>query len=150
MPSPRPHVCFDRILPRELFPHRPSMPARGGRTRAISPIGKTWMNGSTLHVRFLSGGSAAQRTNAREQAGWWEEVANLKFVFDDAPDADIRISFDPGDGAGLAALLEQARDDPAMLERLTAACEARAPLFDPAHERATLRRIVRQTLEKTP
>ena len=97
MPA-RPHVCFDRILPRELMRRQPTTPGRGGRTRAISPIGKTWMNGSTLHVRFV-GGSAAQRAKAQEQASWWETVANLKFVFDDAPNADIRIAFDAGDGA---------------------------------------------------
>ncbi|MGY0195246.1 M12 family metallopeptidase [Leptothrix sp. BB-4] len=93
----RPHVCFDRILPRELF-----VPANtrevGGRPRAISPIGKTWMNGSTLHVRFI-GGTPAERANAQTQAGWWQAVANLSFVFDDAPQADIRIAFNPDDGA---------------------------------------------------
>jgi len=98
MATQRPHVCFDRILPRELMRMQATQPGRGGRTRAISPIGKTWMNGSTLHVRFM-GGNAAQRAKAREQAGWWEAVANLRFVFDDAPNADIRIAFDPGDGA---------------------------------------------------
>ncbi len=97
MPA-RPHVCFDRILPRELFRPQAVRPGRPGRVRAISPIGKTWMNGSTLHVRFM-GGSAAQQAKAREQAGWWTAVANLEIVFDDAPDADIRIAFDPGDGA---------------------------------------------------
>lgn len=93
-----PHVCFDRILPAELMRHQPVTRSRGGRTRAISPIGKTWMNGSTLHVRFV-GGSAAQRAIAREQAGWWTAVANLAIVFDDAPNADVRIAFDASDGA---------------------------------------------------
>lgn len=97
MPA-RPHVCFDRILPRELFRRQATRPGRGGRARAISPIGKAWMNGSTLHVRFI-GGNAAQRAKAQEQAGWWTAVANLRIVFDDAPDADIRIAFDPDDGA---------------------------------------------------
>jgi hypothetical protein len=96
MPA-RPHVCFDRILPRELMRHQPTV-RRAGRVRAISPIGKTWMNGSTLRVRFI-GGSAAARAKAREQALWWQAVANLRFVFDDAPDAEIRIAFDAGDGA---------------------------------------------------
>lgn len=91
------HVCFDRILPRELM--RPqATERRGGRLRGISPIGKTWMNGSTLRVRFVDG-NAAQRALAREQAGWWQAVANLRFDFDDAPDAEIRIAFDEGDGA---------------------------------------------------
>ena len=94
----RPHVCFDRILPRELFRPQATVPGRPGRTRAISPIGKTWMNGSTLHVRFM-GGSATQRSTAREQAKWWTDVCNLQIVFDDAPNADIRIAFDPNDGA---------------------------------------------------
>jgi hypothetical protein len=70
----------------------------GGRTRAISPIGKTWMNGSTLRVRFLAGTSAEQQL-VRKQAGWWTEHANLTFDFGTAPDAEIRIAFDPSDGA---------------------------------------------------
>jgi hypothetical protein len=41
----------------------------GGRERGISPIGKTWMNGSTLQVRFM-GGTAAQKATVTEQAGW--------------------------------------------------------------------------------
>lgn len=94
----RPHVCFDRILPRELFRPQATRPGRPGRTRAISPIGKTWMNGSTLHVRFI-GGNAAQRAKAQAQAKWWTDVANLAIVFDDAPNADIRIAFDANDGA---------------------------------------------------
>jgi len=61
--------------------------------------------------------------------------------------ADYPGVFEPGDDKGLATLLQRARDEPAMLPKLTAACDARAHLFDPAHERATLRRIVRQTLE---
>ena len=95
--SLRPHVCFDRILPRELL--RPQATVRrGGRLRGVSPLGKTWMNGSTLRVRFI-GGTAAQRAKARQQAGWWQAVANLEFDFNDAPDAEIRIAFDANDGA---------------------------------------------------
>ena len=71
----RAHVCIDRILPRDMY--RPQNAARRpGRTRAISPIGKAWMNGSTLRVRFI-GGNAAQQATAREQAAWWQAVANL-------------------------------------------------------------------------
>jgi hypothetical protein len=97
MPAVR-HICFDRILPRELLRPRPTMSMRGGRTRGISPIGKTWMNGSTLSVRFI-GGTNAERAKTREQAGWWQAVANLTFDFNDAPNADIRISYDANDGA---------------------------------------------------
>jgi hypothetical protein len=97
-PAARPHVCFDRILPRDLRRPQDTTPMRGGRMRGVAPIGKTWMNGSTLQVRFV-GGSAAERANAKAQAAWWEAVANLKFVFGDAPNADIRITFDANDGA---------------------------------------------------
>ncbi len=90
-------VCIDRVLPRDLMRLQPTV-RRGGRTRAIAPIGKTWMNGSTLRVRFL-GGSSAQQRIVRTQAGWWTEHANLRFEFGDWPDAEIRISFDPDDGA---------------------------------------------------
>lgn len=94
----RPKVCIDRILPRDMMSFRPTASAGGGRMRAISPIGKTWMNGSTLQVRFM-GGTATQQNIARVQAGWWSAVANLKFDFNNAPNAEIRISFDPQDGA---------------------------------------------------
>ncbi|NCT83421.1 MAG: TIGR04348 family glycosyltransferase [Comamonadaceae bacterium] len=50
--------------------------------------------------------------------------------------------FEPGDDAGLATLLAQARDDADMLARLTAQLAPRAALFAPEAERATLRRLV--------
>lgn len=94
----RPKVCIDRILPRELMRLQRTTRGPRGRTRAISPIGKTWMNGSTLRVRFI-GGTAAEQKIARDQAGWWSQMANLKFDFNNAPNAEIRIKFDPDDGA---------------------------------------------------
>lgn len=97
--SKAPRTCFDRVLPRDLFKfQRTFQPRRGGPARAISPIGKLWMNGSTLHVKFL-GGTAEQRAIAKEQANWWTAHANLKFEFDNSPTAEIRISFDANDGA---------------------------------------------------
>lgn len=56
--------------------------------------------------------------------------------------ADYGGCFEPGDAAGLAALLERARDDPAMLPALGAECARREPLFEPAHEQACLRRLM--------
>ena len=50
--------------------------------------------------------------------------------------------FEPGDDAGLAALLARARDDPAMLPRLAGGLAGRSPLFDPSAERAALHDIV--------
>ena len=60
---------------------------------------------------------------------------------------DYRGFFEPGDAAGLCALLLRCRDDRAMLAALQAQCAARAPLFDPARERATLRRLLAELLE---
>lgn len=54
--------------------------------------------------------------------------------------------FEPGDAAGLAALLERARDDPAMLPALTAQGAARPPLFSPARERAALLALMNELL----
>ncbi len=90
-------VCIDRVLPGQTMRFQ-AIEGHGGNARAIVPIGKLWMNGSTLRVRFL-GGTAAQQTKAREQAQWWSAVANLKFDFNNAPDAEIRIAFNPNDGA---------------------------------------------------
>lgn len=93
-----PHVCFDRILPKDLM--RPHRRERGpdGADRAISPIGKAWMNGTTLTVRFLEG-TPAQQAKAREQAAWWQAACNISFDFGNHPNADLRVSFDPNDGA---------------------------------------------------
>jgi Astacin (Peptidase family M12A) len=93
-----PKMCFDRILPRDLMrPHRTTTDPDGNE-RAISPIGKTWINGSTLRVRFM-GGTPGERATAQEQAQWWSDVANISFDFGTHPDAEVRISFDHGDGA---------------------------------------------------
>ena len=79
----RPKVCIDRFCRAISCAMQRTTRARG-RDRAIAPIGKTWMNGSTLQVRFL-GGTTAQKNTVREQAGWWTQHANLKFDFNDAP-----------------------------------------------------------------
>lgn len=93
----RPKVCIDRVLPADQMRFQSTV-RRGGMLRAIIPIGKLWMNGSTLRVRFI-GGTTAQRAKAKEQALWWTQFANLKFDFNDAPDAEIRVAFDSSDGA---------------------------------------------------
>lgn len=58
--------------------------------------------------------------------------------------------FELGDAAGLAALLRQCRDDPTILTTLRAQCAARAPLFAPEHERATLITLLHTLLETSP
>ena len=56
--------------------------------------------------------------------------------------------FEPGDAAGLCKLLTRCRDEAAMLAALRAQCALRAPLFDPRRERATLRRLIAELLER--
>ena len=91
------NMCFDKILPRDFYrPHRAL--SLDDPMRSIIVIRKMWPNGATLRVRFM-GGTPEQQALAREQAGWWSEHANLSFNFNDAPDAEIRISFDTTDGA---------------------------------------------------
>jgi putative glycosyltransferase (TIGR04348 family) len=55
--------------------------------------------------------------------------------------------FEPGDAGQLAALLQRACDEPAMLAALRAQCELRAPLFDTAREQATLRTTLASLME---
>lgn len=63
--------------------------------------------------------------------------------------ADYRGYFAPDDAGGLAVLLQRVRGDASMLGALRAQCDARAPLFEPARERATLKRTI-DTLLETP
>ena len=90
-----PNLCIDRYLPTDEF--MPTM-ALGPRAEAIVLFRKLWPNGSTIRVRFLEGNSE-QRQLAMLQARWWSDHANLRFVLSDAADAEIRITFDPNDGA---------------------------------------------------
>jgi hypothetical protein len=80
-----------------LRPHH-TLQIGEGPARAIIVVRNLWINGSKLHVRFM-GGTPAEQATAREQAKWWTSHANLTFEFDNAPDAEIRITFDPNDGA---------------------------------------------------
>lgn len=90
-------LCIDRVLPHDLT--RPQRTLRvGGRVRAIIEFRKLWINGVTLRVRFL-GGTPEQQAVVKEQAHWWAEHANLGFEFNNDPDAEIRVAFDPTDGA---------------------------------------------------
>jgi hypothetical protein len=93
----RPRICHDRLLPRNLA--RPQHTIRiGDRLRALVPPEKLWIKGSKLRVRFM-GGTPAEQAIAKKQALWWTQHANLTFEFNNALDAEIRIAFDPDDGA---------------------------------------------------
>ena len=57
---------------------------------------KLWATGAMLRVRFL-GGPQAIRAKVRRYAQDWTRYANLRFVFCDSCDAEIRVGFsDPG------------------------------------------------------
>lgn len=99
-----PKVCFDRYLPPN--PYQPATgPSDAQRLRSASPavraailFAKRWTNGSTLRVRFL-GGTAAQQQIVKQFAPKWSDHANINFDFNNAPNAELRIAFDPNDGA---------------------------------------------------
>ena len=91
-------ICHDRILPKDLVKPQRAIRLGGGRSRAIIVANKLWVNGSKLHVRFM-GGTPEQHALVKEQAKWWTQHANLIFEFDNAPNAEIRITFDSNDGA---------------------------------------------------
>jgi putative glycosyltransferase (TIGR04348 family) len=55
--------------------------------------------------------------------------------------------FEPGDAASLCKLLLRCRDDKAMLPALQLQCAARAALFAPERERATLQQLLADLLE---
>lgn len=94
----KPRVCIDRQLPQNQHrPHR-IIQEEGSVLRAVAPIGKQWINGSTLRVRFI-GGSPEQRDDVKREAQVWSNVCNIQFNFNDVDDAEIRISFDSSDGA---------------------------------------------------
>ena len=93
-----PKICFDRLPPQELRRPMPTRSMADGRTRAISPKGKQWVNGSTIRIRFLEG-SDAQRDMVMQFAPEWTDHANLIFVFSEDPRAEIRVTFNSNDGA---------------------------------------------------
>jgi putative glycosyltransferase (TIGR04348 family) len=64
--------------------------------------------------------------------------------------ADYAGYFPAGDERALAALLERARDDAAMLPGLCRQIERRAPLFAPAGESAALHRLLGELLARPP
>ena len=55
--------------------------------------------------------------------------------------------FEVGDAPGLCRLVARCRDDRAMLPTLQAQCAARAPLFAPERERATLQKLLADLME---
>jgi serralysin len=59
---------------------------------------KKWAIGRTIKVKFLEG-TQFLKDKVRENALIWTRFANLDFDFDYHDDAEIRISFQPGNGS---------------------------------------------------
>ncbi|MEI1420936.1 Tolloid-like protein 1 [Bacillus cabrialesii] len=58
--------------------------------------GKMWANGRTLRVRFLDGDHVIQE-KVQTYAQEWSKYCNIKFDFNNSPEAEIRITFkEPG------------------------------------------------------
>ena len=82
-------VCVDRVAP--LAP--PLLLPDG---RLASVRAKSWPSHQrVLHIRFLNGDERIHERIARI-ASQWMSYANVRFVFDNSPDAIIRIGLNPG------------------------------------------------------
>jgi hypothetical protein len=95
-------ICVER-LPRDNDTKLPRSnlvpPALGsGPSELAMDKSAYWRPGTQLHVRFLSG-SDFVKEKVKFYAQIWEQYANIDFVFDDSPNAEIRVSFVDGGGS---------------------------------------------------
>ncbi len=68
------------------------------RAVAFKPeIGKYWPNGRVLRVGFI-GGNEALRGRVQKYAQEWSNVANIRFLFVEKGETDLRVGFTPGLG----------------------------------------------------
>lgn len=129
-----PKMCFDRLLEGDQLiraarhavdENLANVPMSAPPDSAFAPpepfelalLTRTlWNPGRVLRVRFL-GGDLQVQLKVEQVAKIWEEHANITFVFDDDPDAEIRIAFIPNAGSwsylGTDAL-GIAKDQPTM------------------------------------
>ena len=92
------HLCVDVYPPFEspydLLEQAMSLPGANYEEeldKLAMPANKQW-DRTTLHVRFLDGDPTVKRRVEQAAAGWSQHCA-IRFVFDDAADAEIRITF---------------------------------------------------------
>jgi hypothetical protein len=100
-------MCIDKRLPKEsasaaeanAIASRPDnlriepLPAGGPiRSRMAIRVSTEWKPGTEVHVRFLDG-LPEVKTKVEALAHTWEKFANVKFVFDEAADAPVRVTF---------------------------------------------------------
>jgi hypothetical protein len=116
MPARFPQICVEqRILPEEIAGIRQIVEDEHPANAPISVFeaggvpALFWKPGTLLHVKFLHGEPWIQQKVAA-YANEWTRYANLSFVFDNHPQAQIRIAFlDNGSwsAVGLMALDRQ-------------------------------------------
>lgn len=70
----------------------PVAKAEAPMTKATAAKAKLWPNGAVIRVRFLDG-DADLRWKVAQIASEWMKYANLRFIFGDDPDSEVRISF---------------------------------------------------------
>src|SRR5690554_2699514 len=82
-------VCVDRIAPLSPPIELPDGRLAGLRAKLWPPHQRV------LHVRFL-GGDPRIHARIERIASLWSKYAGVRFLFDHAEDAPIRIAFEPG------------------------------------------------------
>ncbi len=85
-------LCVDRIVPDRRTPESPT----GQRKRLAADQARIWpAHQRVLHVRFLDGHSQVW-SKVTQFANEWSKHAHVRFVFDNSPNAPIRVSFQSG------------------------------------------------------
>jgi hypothetical protein len=99
MAVPDTHLCLEKTLDDEqLPPSNLQQPEFGSGPLSLAlHKSKFWRTGTKLRVKFSGGGSKFVRERVAYYAQQWEPYANIdfRFVADDDPDAEIRVSFTP-------------------------------------------------------
>ncbi len=106
------HFCYHKPFPDRAAGDAAALAENSGNAlelfhvnRMAMTIARRWLNGSAIPVRFLNG-TARQKELTQKYAKQWEAYANIRFVFNDSPDASVRVRFnndgsDPGSWAAL-------------------------------------------------
>ena len=91
-------ICVDAVSPVALRERRRALTIAAMEdpgvlaAEGLAPISSVWPNGTALHVAFI-GGTPQERQTVEQTAKQWEKFANLTLVFDNSPQAQIRVAF---------------------------------------------------------
>lgn len=91
------HCTAERLLPGS--PQSNQLHADNSLPRLAMPTNTFWRPGQILRVKFFPGATPYVQHKVQNYAKQWSEVANIHLSFNDAPDAEIRVSFVQGDGS---------------------------------------------------